>query len=304
MKTYDLVIVGGGVCGMTAAIYAARANLSTCILEKDVCGGLVNWTHTVENFPSHKSIHGMELMALCREQVEALGVSIEEVEDVERVDFSGSEKRLFTSSGEEYGAGAVIVATGRKPRPLPVQTSFERVHYCSVCDGAPYKGKHVIVVGGGNSGFDESLYLIGLGVNHVHIVEAFPSCIAAASTQDRARESGRIGVSVSTEIVSVDTLPDGRGRVLLKNTATGEESSEETDGIFCFIGQSPNTKAFEGVLEMTDGYIRVNGDMETGIAGVYAAGDVIVKKWRQITTAMGDATIAALQAEKYLRSMK
>lgn len=92
--------------------------------------------------------------------------------------------------------------------------------------------------------------------------------------------------------------------MLLKNTATGEESSEETDGIFCFIGQSPNTKAFEGVLEMTDGYIRVNGDMETGIAGVYAAGDVIVKKWRQITTAMGDATIAALQAEKYLRSMK
>ena len=131
-------------------------------------------------------------------------------EDVERVDFSGAEKRLFTSSGEEYGAGAVIVATGRKPRPLPVQTSFERVHYCSVCDGAPYKGKHVIVVGGGNSGFDESLYLIGLGVNHVHIVEAFPSCIAAASTQDRARESGRIGVSVSTEKDGVFSLWNGQ----------------------------------------------------------------------------------------------
>ena len=217
MKTYDLVVVGGGVCGMTAAIYASRANLSTCILEKDTCGGLVNRTHTVENFPSRKSIHGMELMELCREQVEALGVSVEEVEDVERVDFSGAEKRLFTSSGEEYGARAVIVATGRKPRPLPVQTSFERVHYCSVCDGAPYRNKDVIVVGGGNSGFDESLYLIGLGVNHVHIVEAFPSCIAAASTQDRARESGKISVSVSTEIVSVDTLPDGRGRVLLKH---------------------------------------------------------------------------------------
>ena len=223
---------------------------------------------------------------------------------MERVDFSGAEKRLFTSSGEEYGARAVIVATGRKPRPLPVQTSFERVHYCSVCDGAPYRNKDVIVVGGGNSGFDESLYLIGLGVNHVHIVEAFPSCIAAASTQDRARESGKISVSVSTEIVSVDTLPDGRGRVLLKHTASGEEHAEDTDGIFCFIGQSPNTGPFEGALEMVDGYIRVNADMETGIPGVYAAGDVTVKKWRQITTAMGDATIAALQAEKYLRAVQ
>ena len=304
MKTYDLVIVGGGVCGMTAAVYAARASLSACILEKDVCGGLVNWTHTVENFPSHKSIHGMDLMSLCREQVEELGVSIEEVEDVERVDFSGAEKRLFTSSGEEYTAGAVIVATGRKPRPLPVQTSFERVHYCSVCDGAAYRGKNVIVIGGGNSGFDESLYLTGLGVSHGPIVEAFPTCIAAASTQDKARAGGKISVSVSTELVSVAALPDGRGRVLLRNTATGAEDVEETDGIFCFIGQSPNTRPFEGELDLKDGYIRVNADMETGIPGVFAAGDVIVKKWRQITTAMGDATIAALQAEKYLRAMK
>ena len=178
------------------------------------------------------------------------------------------------------------------------------MHYCSVCDGAAYRGKNVIVIGGGNSGFDESLYLTGLGVSHVHIVEAFPTCIAAASTQDKARAGGKISVSVSTELVSVAALPDGRGRVLLRNTATGAEDVEETDGIFCFIGQSPNTRPFEGELDLKDGYIRVNADMETGIPGVFAAGDVIVKKWRQITTAMGDATIAALQAEKYLRAMK
>ena len=300
MKSYDLLIIGGGICGMTAAIYAARANLSVCILEKNICGGLVNWTNTVENVPSYPSIHGMDLMARCREHVASLNVAIEEVDEVERIDFIGERKLVYTSMGEEYEAGAVIVCTGRQPRPFPVKTTFDKIHYCSVCDGTPYKGKDFLVMGGGNSGFDESLYLLNLGIRSIHIVETFPNCIAAASTQDQARATGKIVVSVSTDITAVDPLPDGRGLVHLLNKDTGEEYTEEIDGIFCFIGQSPNTALFDGVLELDHGYIKVNADMETNIKGVFAAGDVTAKKYRQITTAMSDGTIAALQATAFL----
>ena len=300
MKSYDLLIIGGGICGMTAAIYAARANLSVCILEKNICGGLVNWTNTVENVPSYPSIHGMDLMARCREHVASLNVAIEEVDEVERIDFIGERKLVYTSMGEEYEAGAVIVCTGRQPRPFPVKTTFDKIHYCSVCDGTPYKGKDILVMGGGNSGFDESLYLLNLGIRSIHIVETFPNCIAAASTQDQARATGKIVVSVSTDITAVDPLPDGRGLVHLLNKDTGEEYTEEIDGIFCFIGQSPNTALYDGVLELDHGYIKVNADMETNIKGVFAAGDVTAKKYRQITTAMSDGTIAALQATAFL----
>lgn len=299
MTAYNTIIIGGGVCGMTAAIYAARAGLRTAILEKEVCGGLVNYTHLVENYPSYPAIHGMELMEKVRAHVEQLPVDIHEIDAVESVKLDGPVKLIHTGGGEEYQAGTVIIATGRTPRRLAVKTDFENVHYCSVCDGTAYKGKEILVIGGGNSGFDESLYLAGLGVARIHIIEAFPACIADAVTQERARRTGKITVSTSTELVAVEPLPDGRARVTLQ----GEKGpvSEETDGIFCFMGQVPNTEIFKDVLELENGYIKTDGNMETGIPGVFAAGDVIVKNFRQITTAMGDATIAALQAARYLR---
>lgn len=302
MKIHDVLIIGGGVCGMTAALYAARANLSVLILEKQVCGGLVNGTHTVENYPSYPSIHGMELMGKCREHIERLGVAIAEVDEVERVLLAEPVKKAFTAGGEEYRAQTVIVATGRVPRPLPVPTDFGRVHHCSVCDGTAYKDKRILVVGGGNSGFDESLYLLGLGVEHIHIVEALPSCAAAQATRARARDTGKIDVSTSTRLVSVDALPDGTGRVRLEREQDAWE--EEVAGIFCFIGQSPCSALFEGILDRENGYIKTGPNRETNIPGVFAAGDVIVKNYRQITTAMGDGTIAALQAERYLRGCR
>ncbi|HJD97570.1 NAD(P)/FAD-dependent oxidoreductase [Mailhella massiliensis] len=302
MKSFDLIIIGGGVCGMTAAIYAARANLSVGILEEQVCGGLVNWTNTVENMPSYKSIHGLDLMEKCRDHVEALGVTIEEVDKVTAADFSGPVKKLSTAMGENYEAKAVIIATGRRPRPFPVETDFENIHYCSVCDGTPYKGRDIIVMGGGNSGFDESLYLISLGVNAIHIVETFPSCIAAPATQDQARATGKIRVSTSTDIVSVTPLASGRGLVRLRDKESGTEYDEETDGIFCFIGQNPNTTIFKGMLPMEKGYLVTDEDMGTGTPGIFAAGDVRTKKYRQITTAMADGTIAAMEAARYLRT--
>lgn len=300
----DVLIIGGGIGGMTAALYAARANLSVRIVEKEICGGLVNWTHTVENVPSYKSIHGMELMAACREHVESLGVAIEEISEAERVKPDGQPKELFTSEGDRFTADAVIIATGRRPIPLPVETAFEKVHYCSVCDGTAYKGKDVLVVGGGNSGFDESLYLAGLGVRSIHIVEMFPACAAAQSTQDRARATGVITASVNTVISALEPLPDGRCLASLKDTSTNAVSEETVDGVFCFIGQKPNTNLFAGLVDMDKGYIRTGEDMRTSLSGVFAVGDVRVKQYRQITTAMGDGTIAALEAERFIRSLR
>lgn len=299
MNKYDIIIIGGGISGMTAAIYAARANLTVCIVEKEVCGGLVNWTHTVENFPSYPSIPGMELMEKCRAHVESLGVHIAEVEEIQRVQLVGVLKHV-ASEDEEYLGRAVIIATGRKPVPLPVSTEFEKVHYCSVCDGTAYKEKSLLVLGGGNSGFDESLYLAGLGVQSIHIIEAFPKCIASARAQDKARSTGKIRVSVSTELMRLDVLENGQGRAYLEDTSTGKCYSEDIDGVFCFIGQKPNTALFSDMLTMDKGYIRVSAGMETNVPGVFACGDVTTKTFRQITTAMGDGTIAALQAERYL----
>ena len=157
-QAFDLIILGGGPAGMTAAVYAAKANLNTIILESNITGGLVNSTWLVENFPSVPSIHGMELMQKMRSHVDSLDVTIEEVCEVEHLDF---EDRWIKVETDDliYRAPAIILCTGRNPIPLDVDKECEQVHYCSVCDGAPYKGKHIIVLGGGNSAFDESLYL-------------------------------------------------------------------------------------------------------------------------------------------------
>ncbi len=305
MQKFDLLIIGGGITGMTAAIYAARANLSVCILEKEVCGGLVNWTHTVENVPSYKTIHGIELMEKSRDHVESLGVTIVEIDEVESVDLNGEIKTATTSMGDVYGAKAMIVATGRKPIALPLEAEkggeWEKVHYCAICDGTPYKDKDVIVVGGGNAGFDETLFLCDLGVKSVHILEIFPECIAAKATQDQAKATGKVKVSVSTKIVKIEELASGKAKVTLENSLTNVQVEEEIDGIFVFIGQKPLTEIFENKLDMEKGYLISNELMHTKIKGVFAAGDVTVKKYRQITTAMADGTIAALEAEKFIR---
>lgn len=302
MEQYDILIIGGGISGLTAAIYAARANHSVCVLEREVCGGLVNYTNTIENIPSYRTVNGMQFMEKCREQADALHVAIEELTEVADIDLSGKLKVVKTASGGEYAAPALIIATGRNPRRFPVETDFPNVHYCSVCDGAPYAGKDLIIVGGGNSGFDESLYLLGLGVRSIHIIEAMPQFLAAAVTQDAAAATGRIRATASAEILSVEPLPAGRGRVRIRDRNSGAETVEDVDGIFCFIGQTPNSAVFAGRLDMENGYITVNPRMETSVPGVFAAGDVTAKEYRQITTAMGDGTVAALQASAWLRS--
>jgi thioredoxin reductase (NADPH) len=289
------------MAGMTAAIYAAKANLRTILLEKEICGGLANFTHSVENFPSYPRIHGMELMEKVKRQVEGLGVRVEEISDVATVDFGKGLKRVVTTD-RTYTADAVILATGRVPVRLPIETDWdEHIHYCSVCDGAAYKGKDLVVVGGGNSGFDECLYLVELGVRSIRILEAAEACPAAADTQARALKTGRISVRTGIQIRAIAGELE-RGRILARDDRTGAAEEIEADGVFVFMGQRPNTRMLEGVVALDPaGYILTDGLMGTSCPGVFAAGDVTAKKYRQLTTAMADGTIAALEAARFVR---
>ena len=306
MKTthaYDLVILGGGPAGMTAAIYAARANLKAIVLESNITGGLVNSTYTVENFPSWPSIHGMELMQKMREQVDGLGVPVEEVCEVESLELDGDIKRIVTAE-DDYEARAVILATGRQPIPLETPTEAQEVHHCAICDGAPYVGKRVLVVGGGNSAFDESLYLLNLGVAHITIVEIMDRFFAAQATQEQLLGTGKAAGLTRTRVADLRLDAEGKlAGAILENADSGAQQDICIDGVFVFLGQKPNNALFaEQVALSKGGYILAGADMSTNIPGVYGAGDINEKLFRQITTAVADGTIAALAAERYLRS--
>jgi thioredoxin reductase (NADPH) len=200
-----------------------------------------------------------------------------------------------------YTGKAIILATGRQPIRLKVETNCERIHYCSVCDGSAYAGKKVLVIGGGNSGFDESLYLLSLGVREILVVEALENCCASAATQ--AKLLGRCNVRIKNCTCVTAIAQDGNSCwVTLENRKRQETETVCVDGIFVFIGQSANTHMFRGSINLNEnGYILTGPNQETNVPGVFAAGDVVEKSYRYLTTAMADGTIAALAAEKYIR---
>lgn len=300
-RKYDVAILGGGPAGMTAAIYAGRANLKVVLLETNITGGLVNSTYTVENFPSYPEIHGMELMEKMREHVDHMGVPVEEVFELERLDLTGPEK-VIEGTDCLFKSRAVILATGRSPVPLDVPTECDQIHFCAICDGAPYAGKRVLVVGGGNSAFDESLYLLNLGISQLTVVEVMDRYFAAQSTQDTLLGDARVKGHTGTKVADL-VVEDGRlTAAILESVATGERTTLPVDGIFAFLGQTPNNEWFRDVVTLTEqGYIAAGPDMSTNIPGVFAAGDIVDKPFRQITTAISDGTIAALSAERWLR---
>jgi thioredoxin reductase (NADPH) len=289
---------------MTAAIYAARAKLNPIILEVNITGGLVNLTYLVENFPSYRRIHGMELMEQMREHVDSFGVPVEELCEINRLKLQGEIKGVTSSEGE-YTGRAVILATGRTPIPIDVPTKCDAVHFCSVCDGPPYIGKRILVVGGGNSAFDESLYLLSMGVGHITLVEIMDRFFAAQSAQDALIANDN--VSCHTRIKVKDLIVES-GKLtgaILESTIDGKETCVPVDGVFVFLGQKPNNDLFrDDVVLDGQGYIVAGQDMSTNIPGVFAAGDIVAKPFRQIVTAMSDGAVAALSAERYLRSSR
>lgn len=302
-QQFDMVIIGGGLAGMTAAVYAARANRSCVVLESNITGGLANSTYLVENFPSYIEIHGMELMQKVRDQVDHLGVPVEEVCEIEKLDLFSTVKTVETDEAI-YEAKAIILATGRKNIPLELPRECEQVHHCAICDGSPYKDKKIVVVGGGNSAFDESLYLLQLGIGHLTIVEKMDRYFAAQTVQEDLLKRDNVQGYLSSEVKDVVLEDDKLKAVILRNTATGEETTIEADGIFVFLGQFPNSELFADAVKLDKvGYVIADADMRTNLPGVFSAGDINAKTYRQLTTAAADGTIAALSADRYLRTV-
>ena len=306
---YDILICGGGPAGLTAAVYAARAGMKTAILEGTVTGGQAAITDTVENFPGFKSVGGFELAENMREQAEGLGAAVI-YEPAVSFALRGKIKKVTTQSAA-YTANAVILAMGASPRKLGLANEGllkgRGVSYCATCDGAFYKGKDVIVAGGGNTAAEDALYLARLA-NRVYVVHRRDALRADKITADKVVSDPKITVlwdSVITELTAEKRLTGAA----VKNVKTGMIQTVAADGLFVAIGQEPATAALRAdgkplVKLDGNGYIWTNEHMRTNIKGVFAAGDIRNGVLKQIVTACADGAVAASSAIKHIEHIK
>ncbi|OAP99431.1 thioredoxin-disulfide reductase [Ligilactobacillus aviarius] len=304
---YDVIVIGAGPGGMTAALYASRANLKVAMLDRGVYGGQMNNTAEVENYTGFKSILGPDLAEQMYQSSIQFGADFVygNVEKV-TVDEDGI-KHVKTDSGE-LEAPAIVIATGSQYRKLGIpgedEYSGKGVSYCAVCDGAFYRGKNVTTVGGGDSAVEESEYLAKL-VNNVNIVHRRDQLRAQKILQDRAFANDKIGFTWNTIVTEI--VGDGKKVTGVKthNKETNEDRLVPTDGVFIYIGNVPMTEPFKD-LGITDeqGWVITDDEMKTNVPGVFAVGDVRDKKLRQITTAVGDGGIAGQGVFSYIESLK
>lgn len=302
VKDIDLIIIGGGPAGLTAAMYAGRAKIDTLLLENKIVGGQVRNSYTIENYPGFKNIEGGKLADIFQEQAEALGAKIDEFDVIENVELSNDEKIVETES-YIYRPKAVIIATGASPKKLPIpqeeEFSGKGIHYCAVCDGAMYNEKKIAVVGGGNTALEESVFLTRFA-EKVYLIRRYDYFKGEQALIDEVFNHPKIEVLLNEDLVEANgkTFLES---VKIKNTKTGEITSLNMDAVFGCIGTDPQTELVGKYLNLNkQGYIITDEDMQTNIEGVYAVGDVREKKYRQITTAVSDGTIALLNAEKYI----
>ncbi len=309
MKTHNVVIIGSGPAGLTAAIYAARANLKPLLIEGAIVGGIPGGqlmiTTTVENYPGFPDgITGPDLMAKWRAQAARFGTEIVTA-DVDRVDFEQKPFRIWCGD-EEYRAEAVIVATGAKAKWLGLESEHKLenrgVSACATCDGYFFRDQAVSVVGGGDTAMEEALYLAGLcrSVTLIHRRKEFR---ASKIMVERAQKHPKIKFLCDTVVTEVlDVAKNTVTGLRLKNLLNGEEYVHPTQGLFVAIGHEPNTQIFRGVLEMDEnGYLKTKpGTTRTNIEGVFAAGDVQDHVYRQAVTAAGSGCMAAIESERWL----
>ncbi|MCL2350856.1 MAG: thioredoxin-disulfide reductase [Defluviitaleaceae bacterium] len=306
-KIYDVIIIGGGPAGLSAALYAGRARLDTLMIEKLTEGGQIVITNELENYPGGlEEETGPGLIARMVKQVAKFGAKTVK-ETVTEVDLEGDVKTVKTTNNT-YKAKSVIVASGANPRPIGCPGEKELtgmgVSYCATCDGAFFEDLEVFVIGGGDSAVEEAIFLTRFA-RKVTIVHRRDELRAAKYLQEQALAHEKIEFmwdSVVVEIKGEDCVE----AMVVENTKTGErtevaaDAEDGTFGIFVFVGLVPNSKIFEDKLDMEYGYLKTNDDMETNIKGVFAAGDIRVKTLRQVVTAAADGAIAAIMADKYI----
>jgi thioredoxin reductase (NADPH) len=305
-KQTKVLVLGSGPAGYAAALYAARAQLEPVVLTGMQLGGQAALTYTIENYPGFpEGVGGPELGELFQKQAEHFG-AVTEFDLANGVDFSSRPFKVFTDNGQ-YLADSVIVSTGASPNHLEIpgeeELTGKGVSYCATCDGWFFKDKKVVVVGGGDSALEEGLFLTRYA-SQVTIIHRRDELRAGAILQKRAMEHEKVKFvwnTIVTEVVGDDKVES----VKLKNVETNEESVLETDGVFIFIGHTPNTQIFEGQLELDDlGYIKVNNLMETSVEGVYAGGEAADPHFRQVITSAGMGAAAAIQATRYLEAQE
>lgn len=304
IKEYDIAIIGGGPAGLSAGLYAARGNMKTVILEKLIPGGQLNNTAEVENYPGMDHMTGPQIGEEMAKQTQRFGCEIVNNCNITKVNLK--DKIIETDKGI-FKAKAVIIATGSEYRKLSVpgekEYNAKGVSYCAVCDGAFFKEKDLVVVGGGDSAVEEGIFLTKFA-KKVTIVHRRNSFRAEKIIQNRAFKNPKIDVIWDTVVPEIKGNGNGVIGVTLKNVKTNETKEFPCDGVFIYIGLEPNTQLFKGQIELDEGNkIKTNEKMETNVKGVYAAGDVRETPLKQAVTAASDGSIAATMAISYIESL-
>ncbi|MBG9453169.1 thioredoxin reductase [Lysinibacillus sphaericus] len=304
-KIYDVVIIGAGPAGMTAAVYTSRANLSTLMIERGIPGGQMANTEEVENYPGFDTILGPELSTKMFDHAKKFGAEYAYGDVSEIID--GEEYKTIKSGAKEYKTRAIIISTGAEYKKMGVPGEKELggrgVSYCAVCDGAFFKQKNLVVVGGGDSAVEEGVYLTRFA-DKVTIVHRRDKLRAQKILQDRAFANEKIDFIWNATVKEINEADGKVGSVTLQSTVDGTESDFATNGVFIYIGMLPLTKPFESLGILNDaGYILTNDNMETTVPGIFAAGDVREKSLRQIVTATGDGSIAAQAVQHYVEEL-
>ena len=308
---YDVIILGAGPAGLSAALYAGRACLKTLLIEKAMPGGQITLTNDIENYPGQllEGESGFSLTERMGQQADKFGVE-RAYDEITAVDFSGNEKVLTGMNGE-YRARTVILATGARPRPIGCENeeafTGRGISFCATCDGMFFRDMDVYVVGGGDSAVEEAIFLTRFA-RKVTIIHRRDQLRAVKTIQERAFANEKIGFMWNTVVEKVDGEMS-LSEMTVRNVVTGKTTviraneDDGTFGLFAFVGFLPNTSLFEGKVNMERGYIVTDEDMHTSVPGVFAAGDLRVKSLRQVITAAADGAIAAMQCAKYLEEM-
>jgi thioredoxin reductase (NADPH) len=304
-ELYDLIIVGGGAAGLTAGIYSSRAKLSTLILNEGAIGGQMVLTEEIANYPGVERTNGYLLANTMKKQAKEYGCNIKSNLKISRYDLEGEIKHITLEDGREFSSRTVILAPGGRPRSLEIpgeeQYKGSGISYCATCDGEFFTSKEVIVVGGGNSALEEAVALTTYA-SKVTVVHQFDHFQAFRHAVEQAQSNEKIEFIMESELRSFT----GNGvlqEVSMEHLPTGKTSTRKIDGVFIFAGYIPNTADLNGIVKLNERKeIVVDADMKTIVPGVFAAGDCIQKKYRQVTTAVSDGTIASLSAAEYLRS--
>ena len=308
----ELLIIGAGPAGLGAAIYAARSALDFIVLEKFVPGGQITVTEYIENYPGFKDeISGFDLMQEILQHCAKFNVKIEQsaaIDSCEIIKNKKNAKNIFICRGQdiEINAGSVIIATGASPQKLDIKGEDRfignGISYCATCDGALYRDREVMVIGGGNTALQEAMFLVKFA-GRVYVLHRRGQLRAVKSLQDKAFAEPKIEFildSVAEEFIGAQKLEE----VILKNVKTGKKITKKIDGVFEYIGVKPNSDFVKGLLDMNEsGFIKTDVKMQTSIEGIFAAGDVRDTQLRQVITAVSDGAVAATFADKYLNDL-